>query len=303
MQSISEIDELNARFGIKGVAEIVAGEGNLPKVRVHTQAADADIYLHGAQVTSWRPAGAEEVIFLSKHSRFEEGKAIRGGIPICFPWFRAKADNPKALAHGFVRTKAWQLESIAQEQDAVIVTMSTDSDDATRHWWPHDFRLVHRISVSAELKLELIATNTGSTALRFEEALHTYHGVADAEKIRVAGLDGVTFLDNTDANRESVQQGEIVMTKPIDNAYLNTENTLELVDPVLHRSVQIAKTNSLTTIVWNPWESGAKALADLGDDEWRQFACVEASNILNHAVSLAPGEKHVMAATIVVNPE
>ena len=303
MQSISEIDELNARFGIKGVAEIVAGEGNLPKVRIHTQAADADIYLHGAQVTSWRPAGAEEVIFLSKHSRFEEGKAIRGGIPICFPWFRAKADNPKALAHGFVRTKAWQLESIAQEQDAVIVTMSTESDDATRHWWPHDFRLVHRISVSAELKLELIATNTGSTALRFEEALHTYHGVADAAKIRVVGLEGVTFLDNTDANRESVQQGEIVMTKPIDNAYLNTENTLELVDPVLHRSVQIAKTNSLTTIVWNPWESGAKALADLGDDEWRQFACVEASNILNHAVPLAPGEKHVMAATIVVNPE
>jgi glucose-6-phosphate 1-epimerase len=181
--------------------------------------------------------------------------------------------------------------------------MFTESDDATRHWWPHDFRLLHRISVSTQLKLELIATNTGSSALRFEEALHSYHSVANAEKIRVAGLDGVTFFDNTDANRESVQQGEIVITKPIDNAYLNTENTLELVDPILHRRVQIAKTNSLTTIVWNPWESGAKALADLGDDEWRQFACVEASNILNHAVSLAPGEKHAMAATIAVNPE
>ncbi len=303
MQSISEIDELNARFGLKGVAEIVAGEGNLPKVRISTQAAEADIYLHGAQVTSWRPAGAEEVLFLSKHSRFEEGRAIRGGVPICFPWFRAKADNPQAPAHGFVRTKGWQLESITQEQDAVIVAMSTESDDSTRRWWPHDFRLVHRVSIGTDLKLELIATNTGSTPLRFEEALHTYHRVGDAQKIRVAGLDGVTFLDNTDANRESTQQGEIVMTKPIDNAYVSTQNTLELVDPVLHRRVQIAKTNSLTTIVWNPWESGARALADLGDDEWRQFACVEASNILNHAVSLARGERHVMAATISVNPD
>jgi glucose-6-phosphate 1-epimerase len=303
MQSILEIDELNARFGLKGVAEIVAGEGNLPKVRIHTPTAEADIYLHGAQVTSWRPAGAEEVIFLSKHSRFEEGKAIRGGVPICFPWFRAKADNPQAPAHGFVRTRAWQLESITQEQGSIIVSMFTESDDSTRRWWPHDFRLVHRVSIGTKLKLELIATNSGSTPLRFEEALHTYHRVGDAEKIRVVGLDGVTFLDNTDANRESIQQGEIVMDKPIDNAYLNTQNTLELVDPVLHRRVQIAKTNSLTTIVWNPWESGANALADLGDDEWRQFACVEASNILNHAVLLAPREQHVMAATIAVIPE
>jgi glucose-6-phosphate 1-epimerase len=303
MQSILEIDELNARLGLKGVAEIVAGEGNLPKVRIHTPTAEADIYLHGAQVTSWRPAGAEEVIFLSKHSRFEEGKAIRGGVPICFPWFRAKADNPQAPAHGFVRTRAWQLESITQEQGSIIVSMFTESDDSTRRWWPHDFRLVHRVSIGTKLKLELIATNSGSTPLRFEEALHTYHRVGDAEKIRVVGLDGVTFLDNTDANRESIQQGEIVMDKPIDNAYLNTQNTLELVDPVLHRRVQIAKTNSLTTIVWNPWESGANALADLGDDEWRQFACVEASNILNHAVLLAPREQHVMAATIAVIPE
>src|SRR5271156_1531183 len=168
MQSISEIDELNARFGIKGVAEIVAGEGNLPKVRIHTQAADADIYLHGAQVTSWRPAGAEEVIFLSKHSRFEEGKAIRGGIPICFPWFRAKSDNPKAPAHGFVRTKAWQLESLAQSEDAVTATLATGNDDTGRQWWPYEFRIVHRITIGSQLKLELAVTNTGDAAFHFE---------------------------------------------------------------------------------------------------------------------------------------
>lgn len=282
------------------MAEIVAGEGGLQKVRVSTSAAEADIYLHGAQVTSWRPAGAEEVIFLSKQSRFEDGKAIRGGIPICFPWFRAKADNAQAPAHGFVRTKAWQVDSLEQEQDSAVVTMSTESDDGTRRWWPHEFRLVHRITVGAELKLELIAMNTGSTAFHFEEALHTYHRVADAEKVRVSGLDGVTFLDNVDANREKVQGGDVILTQPTDNAYLNTESALELVDPMMHRRIQIAKANSRSTVVWNPWESGARALADLGDDEWRQFTCVEASNIVSCGVTLAPGEQHTITAKISV---
>ncbi|MGC1299442.1 MAG: D-hexose-6-phosphate mutarotase [Alloacidobacterium sp.] len=293
---------MNRRFAIEGVAEIVAGQGNLPMVHIHIGAAEADIYLHGAQVTSWRPADTEEVIFLSRQSRFEEGKAIRGGIPVCFPWFRAKADNPQAPAHGVVRTKAWQLDSLERKHDSVIVTLSTESDEETRRWWPHEFRLVHRITVGADLTLELVVVNSGSTSLRFEEALHTYHHVGDAEGIRVGGLDGAPFLDNTDANREKTQHGDIVMTQPTDNAYLNTRNTLELVDPILHRRIRIEKEKSLSTVVWNPWESGAKALADLGDDEWRQFACVEASNIMSCAVTLGAGEQHTMTAKITTGP-
>jgi glucose-6-phosphate 1-epimerase len=271
-------------------------------VHIHIGAAEADVYLHGAQVTSWRPADTEEVIFLSRQSRFEEGKAIRGGIPVCFPWFRAKADNPQAPAHGVVRIKAWQLDSLVRKQDSVIVTLSTESDEETRRWWPHEFCLVHRITVGADLTLELVVVNSGSTSLRFEEALHTYHHVGNAEGIRVAGLDGALFLDNTDANREKTQHGDIVMTQPTDNAYLNTRNTLELVDPILHRRIRIEKENSLSTVVWNPWESGAKALADLGDDEWRQFACVEASNIMSCAVTLGAGEQHTMTAKISSGP-
>jgi glucose-6-phosphate 1-epimerase len=300
MPTFMELDELNRRFGIEGVAMIMAGEGNLPKVRITTRAAEADIYLHGAQVTSWRPTGGEDVIFLSKRSRFEEGKAIRGGVPVCFPWFRAKADNPKAPAHGFARTRTWSLDSMNHDADSVVVTLSTESDEESRRWWPHEFRLLHRVTVGAELKMELVVSNTGSTAFRFEEALHTYHRVGDAEKIQVKGLDGVAFLDNTDANREKKQNGDVVMTQATDNAYLNTESTLELVDPVLRRRIQIAKENSVTTVVWNPWQSGAKALADLGDDEWRQFACAEASNILSGAVELVAGAQHAMAARISV---
>lgn len=303
MQFSTAIEKWNERFAIPGIAKIVAGYGDMPKVSITTPAASAEIYLHGAHLTSWRPADSDEVIFLSEHARWEEGFAIRGGIPICFPWFRAKADDPHAPSHGFVRTTAWQLESITPDQDSVVVTFVMESDEATRRWWPHEFRLVYRVTVGAELKLELIMTNTGSTPLQFEEALHTYHRVGDVEKIRIAGLEGVAFLDNTDENREKVQRGDVVMPMATDNAYLNTRNTLELIDPVLRRRIRIEKQNSLSTVVWNPWEKGAKSLADLGDEEWRQMACVEACNILNAAVPLAPGEEHTMTVVIRVEGE
>jgi glucose-6-phosphate 1-epimerase len=294
------IDALNERHAIAGMARVVAGQGNLLKVEITARAAAAEIYLHGAHVTSWQPAGSEEIIFVSKQSRWEDGRAIRGGIPVCFPWFRGKGDNPQAPAHGFVRTRAWELSSIEDEQGSGVVTLSTESDEASRHWWPYEFRLMHRITVGAELKLELIATNTGATSLQFEEALHTYHRVGDVREVRVAGLDGATYLDNMDGNREKLQSGDVILTRQTDNAYLNTGNAAEVIDPVLGRRIRTEKKNSLTTVVWNPWQEGAKALADLGDEEWQQMVCVEASNILANAVRLAPGEEHAMTATITV---
>src|ERR1700744_27915 len=247
MTDLSHVDDLNRQFGISGLAKVLSGNGGLPRLVVKTKLASAEIYLHGAQFTSWQPAGVEEVIFLSRHSYWEEGRAIRGGIPVCFPWFRAKADDPQAPAHGFVRTKAWQLKSLVHERDVVTVTLSTESDAGTRRWWPHEFRLEHRITVGAELKLELIVSNTGSTEFRFEEALHTYYKVGDAGKICISGLDGTTFLDNTDANHKKTQHGDVVMTRPIDNAYIDTTSALELIDPIFSRRIQIAKENSHTT--------------------------------------------------------
>lgn len=302
MEPLSSIDSQYGHFAIPGMVQVIPGEGGLPKIHIATPQAEAEIYLHGAHVASWRPVGAEEVIFLSRHSRWEEGKAIRGGIPICFPWFRAKSDNAKAPAHGFVRTKTWNLESITEDQGTVHVTLSTESDDATRQLWPHDFRLLHRISVGPVLRLELVVINTGHTAIRFEEALHTYHRIAQISDIRIRGLDGALFLDNTDSNREVVQRGDIALSRLTDNAYLNTESTVELIDPVLRRSIHLKKENSASTVVWNPWDAGAKALADMGNEEWRQMVCVEASNILQCAVSLEAGKQHVMSATLEVKP-
>ncbi len=296
------IEELNRRFGTAGVAQVVAGESGLPKVHITTPHSEAEMYLHGAQVTSWKPAGAEEVIFVSDRAHWHEGIAIRGGIPICFPWFRAKGDDPKAPAHGFVRTKAWQLHSITRESDSVAVSLMTASDDDTRKWWPADFRLVHRATFGTELRLELMVTNTGKAPLRFEEALHTYHKVGHIEKVRISGLDGTAYLDNTESNREKTQHGDLVITKQTDNAYLNTQNAIELLDPELRRRVRITKENSLTTVIWNPWREGSRSLSDLGKDEWQQMVCAEACNVLGYAVPVAPGERHVMSVKIEVTP-
>src|SRR5215472_17581246 len=199
MQTMSAVEELDRRFGIPGVARICEGRGGLPRIQITGSGAEGEMYLHGAHVTSWKPAGNDEVLFLSTKSNWQEGHAIRGGIPICFPWFRAKADDPKAPAHGFVRTRSWQLDSIVEDKSGIAVSMSTESDEQTRRWWPADFRLVYRVVFGPELTMELACTNTGNTGLRFEEALHTYNRVSDIANVRLQGLDKVRFLDNTDS--------------------------------------------------------------------------------------------------------
>jgi len=298
METVSAVDELDRRFGIPRVARICEGHGGLPKIQITGSRAEGEMYLHGAQVTSWKPAGNSEVLFLSTKSRWQEGQAIRGGIPICFPWFRSKVDDPKAPAHGFARTRSWKLESIVQEERGVLVSMSLESDEQTRRWWPGEFHLAYRVVLGPELILELVCTNTDKTDLRFEEALHTYNRVADVANVRLEGLDAVQYLDNTDANKMHVQCGDVKIASATDNAFVDTQNDVDLLDPELRRRVRLKKSNSLTTVVWNPWLEAAARMKDLGDGEWTQFLCVEASNILTASVSLAPGAEHKMTAVL-----
>jgi len=294
------LTELDRHFGIAGVARVCEGDGGLARVEIASPLAHGNMYLHGAHVTSWRPDGQEEALFLSSKSRWEDGQAIRGGIPICFPWFRGKADDPQAPAHGVVRTRSWQLHSILENDSGVAVTMFIESDEQTRRWWPADFRLVHRATFGSELKLELVCINTGNTPLHFEEALHTYNRVAEVGTVRLQGLDDTRFLDNTDSNKEKTQIGEVTIASPTDNAFMNTQNTVDLLDLKLRRRIRLQKANSSTTVVWNPWRDGASRLRDLGEGEWEQFLCVEASNIMGAAVTLAPGQEHAITAVLSV---
>jgi glucose-6-phosphate 1-epimerase len=292
------IAELDRRFGVPGIAQVVEGKGGLAKVAINSRDSAGEVYLHGAHVTSWKPRGADEVLFVSTRSRWEDGRAIRGGVPICFPWFAEKADLPGAPAHGLVRTKAWRLESVVQTGDAVAVSMASESNADTKRWWPADFHLVYRATFGLELTLELVVRNTGATSLRFEEALHAYFRVGQLETAQLQGLNAVKYLDKTDSFRAKMQHGPVLITSETDRVYVNTGSPIVLNDHALHRNIGVAKENSLTTVVWNPWVDRARTLSDLGEDEWKYMVCIETSNVADYAVNLAPGQVHTMRATV-----
>lgn len=298
MPSIQEIVELDRRYGIAGIAKVVAGGGGMPKVVVSTAKASGEMYLHGGQVTSWEPVGQRGVIYCSPNAHWNDGIAIRGGVPVCFPWFGDKADNPSAPAHGFVRTKTWVLVSVEQAADGIAVTMATESDADTRKWWPFDFRVLCRAVFGGALKLELIVTNAGNTAFDFEEALHAYFAVGDVEQVSLHSADAIHFIDKTDNFSEQRQSGDIRFKAETDRIYFPATEDVEIEDVSWDRRVTLHKQNSMTTVVWNPWVHKSASIADLGPGQWKNFVCVETSNVGVAAVSLDPGETHTMTAHI-----
>jgi glucose-6-phosphate 1-epimerase len=303
MDTLSHIDVLNARYGITGIAEVISGNGGLPVVRVTTTAVAAEISLYGAHVTRWKPAGTEEVLFLSEKSYWEAGHAIRGGVPVCFPWFGDKADDPRAPKHGFVRTREWRLDSLsALEDGSVTLVCITESDATTRPWWPHEYCVAYRITVGAKMRLELTVINRGKTSMRFEEALHSYLRVGNVQEMAVRGLDGITYLDKTDSFREKTQNGDVTISTETDRVFVNTRGAVDVMDDSLGRTVRTEKANSETTVVWNPWREQAAKLPDFADDEWQQMVAIEGSNVQTAAIHLDPGDEHTMRITLSSQP-
>jgi glucose-6-phosphate 1-epimerase len=221
---------------------------------------------------------------------------------VCFPWFGNKTDDHAAPAHGFVRTKAWTLESIGQAGDSVAVSVATSSDDETKKRWPCDFRLVLRAAFGAELRVDLTATNTGASPFTFEEALHTYFAVGDIAAVRITGLDGVRYADKVLDFREDVQTGAIAIAGETDRVYRDTRAAVDIVDPSLDRLIRVGKAHSDSTVVWNPWIEKARGLSDLRDDDWVRMVCVETCNVRASAVELLPGRSHTMTVTVSVQP-
>jgi glucose-6-phosphate 1-epimerase len=292
--------ELNERFGIPGIVDVTNGNGGLVKISTHSAAATGELYLHGGQVTAWRPAGALEVLWVSRHSKWQDGNPIRGGVPICFPWFGPNQANSGAPFHGLVRARAWQLESVVNTAGEVTVTVSTKEDASTRRWWPHNFRLRQHVTFGVNLAMRLEITNTGSTPVVAQEALHTYFFVGDVRQVTVHGLEGVRFIDEIDASGEGTQPEPLKVTMEIDRLYLNAPNKTELRDPVLRRLIRIRTGNSSGTAVWNPWIDRARSMIDFDDDEWQRMICIETCNVANFALRVDPGQQHTMRAVVSV---
>jgi glucose-6-phosphate 1-epimerase len=266
----------------------------LDRLIIQTDKADAVIYRHGAHLAEWTPKGHKPVLWMSAKSNFAHDKPIRGGVPICFPWFGPNAADPKLPMHGFARTSPWQVTHASVSGGEAVVRLQLDTDLHTRALWPHDFSAVIEFRIGASLSMSLKVTNHGKTPFTFEEALHTYFTVGDVKQVKVTGLSGVTYIDKTDNFARKTQNGDITITAETDRVYLGTAGTVVLDDPSLKRKITVAKEGS------NPWIAKAKAMADFGDEEWPGMICIETVNAADHTVSLSPGASHTMTAKISV---
>jgi len=278
------------------------GAGNLPRVRVSNAHADAEIYLHGAHVTAWTPKEQSPVLWMSRESHFDVTKPIRGGVPLCFPWFGAHATAKTAPAHGYARLADWALVD-AREDRGGITTLAFQLSSESIEWpaWPHRFEAVFRVSVGAVLGMSLDVRNTGAEPFTFEEALHTYVAVQDVKAIGIAGLERTEYLDKVDGMSRKRQGDEpIRFTGETDRIFLDTAAACTIDDPGRHRRIVVSKSGSNATVVWNPWVDKGRAMPDFGDDEWREMVCVETCNVGASAVALAPGARHTMDANVQV---
>ncbi len=306
MSDLRLLDSLNERFAEPGAVRFEAGSGGLIRAVVTVPAAEGHVYLHGAHVTHHRPVGHHPLLFLSSRSQFVVGKAIRGGVPVIFPWFGARAGDPGAPDHGFARTTEWAVESVERPGDgSVAITLGLEPTDGTRQMWPQDFRIRHRVVFGPGLEMALEVENRSRGPFAFEEALHTYLLVGDVRRVSVTGLEGVTYIDKTDGMRRKTRAaGPLVLSATTDRVFLDTRATCTVSDPTLARRVVVEKSGSATTVVWNPWSEKARAMADLGPDEWPSMLCVEAANAAENAVRLAGGERHTMGVVIrVMTPD
>jgi glucose-6-phosphate 1-epimerase len=278
--------------------------GGLVRLDIATPLVTAEVYLHGAHITMFQPAGTPPVLFLSDKSHFNPSKAIRGGVPIIFPWFGPKSGQPELPAHGFVRTMEWDIESLSLALGGEVhLILRVASNDATRALWPHDFVIRYRIVFGTSLEMTLETENTSAEPFIYEDALHTYLTVADVLEVTVCGLSGAEYLDKVDGGKRKVQdQSPIRIEEETDRLYLNTTTTCTVDDPSLSRRIIVEKSGSDSTVVWNPWQGKGMSLADLGA-EWPRMICIETVNAAENAITLAPGARHATRALVRVEQE
>lgn len=264
---------------------------NFPLIEIHNAAASATVSLYGGQMLSYRPRGQlHDMLFLSSKSYFETNKAIRGGIPICWPWFGARSDGRPGANHGFARTSQWTLTSVEKPSDRLTRLRLTLSD-SPESWpvWPYYFELELIASIGASLCLELVSRNTGYKPFSLTQALHAYFLVGDIAKTRLTGLEGRDFIDKMDDNRGKSQVGPLTVSKAIDRVYEHQDTPLSIHDEAFQQSIQILPSGNHNAIVWNPWHMATGTLPDLQENDYQRFLCVEPGNALANSITLRPG--------------
>ncbi|OYY95217.1 MAG: D-hexose-6-phosphate mutarotase [Hydrogenophilales bacterium 28-61-23] len=288
--------DLNSRFGIADQLTFIDGPNGLVFAEIDNALGSAYICLQGAHITTFRPKDqVEPVIWVSKFAKFAPGKSIRGGAPVCWPWFGAHATESSFPGHGFARTVMWEVtHSAALPGGETEITLALLETEQTHAQWPHKTRLELNVIVGKSLKASLNTSNLGDTPVQIGEALHTYFQIGDIEEVQVTGLENTVYLDKVGEVARKTQSGAITFNGEVDRVYVDTTATCTIVDARLNRRIVIAKTGSRSTVVWTPWTEKADKMGDFGPDGWRQMVCVESANALENGVTVAAGETHRM---------
>ncbi len=295
---MSTEQELNLQFGIDGHLGFRKDAGGLIVAEINNLQATASLCLQGAHLLAWQPRSqAEPVVWLSRDARLAAGKSIRGGVPVCWPWFGAHASEPGFPAHGFARTAPWQIVASGIEPNgATCLTLRLLEDGKTRAQWPYSSTLELTVIAGEKLRMELSTENTGESAFVISEALHTYFKISDIGAVHITGLAGCAYWDKVGISALKKQDSIIRFAGETDRVYINTADACVIEDGKLKRRIHIAKCGSLSTVVWTPWTAKADRMGDLGQpDGWRGMVCVESANTLDNAFKVAAGAKHILS--------
>jgi len=284
--------ELNEKFGIDDVLEFIE-KNNLIAIAVNNSLAKCEIYLHGAHVSSFLSEGGKDILWMSKNSDFEENRPIRGGIPICWPWFGAHPMDRDKPSHGFARLANWQIvKSEILDDGSTSVTLEFISNIQTLRIWPYKFKLQNIITIGKQLEVELITENLDSVPIEISAALHSYFNISQIKNISISGFENGHYIDSIDENKEKNQDGLIKFDSEVDRIYINTECTCTIFDSGFDRKIIVEKNGSRSTVVWNPWIDKAKRMVDFGDHEYETMVCVETTNAYNDTITINPGRSH-----------
>ncbi|NOK62974.1 MAG: D-hexose-6-phosphate mutarotase [Chloroflexi bacterium AL-W] len=248
-----QLEELNRQFGVEHQLSFVDGPGGLPVAAIRNTHAHATVALYGGHVLSYQPHDQAPVLWSSAQSFYEVGKPMRGGVPVCWPWFGPHPTDTYKPSHGFARTSIWSvLETVVVANEATRIRLGLRDTNETQTLWPHVFELEITITVGASLEIELCVRNTGTTTFSYSGALHSYFTVSHISHITIHGLEATTYIDQLDSGQRKVQDGPIAISHEIDKVYLATDATCRIDDSELQRHIHIVKTGSQSTVVWNP---------------------------------------------------
>jgi len=271
-------------------------DNNYEYIEIKNNQAEAKIALQGAHIFHYKAKNKPALLWLSETSFFKEGKAIRGGIPICFPWFGPHKTDTSLPQHGFARTALWKV--VVEEEidkNSSHIQLQLTSTEESLELWEHKFDVRLDIMVSSELTVTFTVTNTDTKSFEFTSALHSYFNVLDITNVSVEGLDKSTYIDSL-SNKIAIQKGNLSITEEVDRIYFNASKIIKLHDA--SETIVLKQQGSNSLVVWNPWIEKAKKMIDMPDDGYKSMLCLETGNIGEDKKILQPNESHILEVLI-----